>query len=673
MSRMKARIYGLIMSVVMAAAGIGMISSRAEETTSANRFNVVFVIDASGSMNNTDSAKWRFEAMDLFLGLATDEGNRIGAVVFNDGIVMKQDIQEINGKQMKETLSQGLRTAETKGDTDIGAAILTAAEMLDESRDAALPSAIVLLSDGNTDLPEDTTGEMLKQSEASKKEAIERARQNRYPIYAICLNANSAANPAELSDIANATAGQFVEVSKAEDLKEVFAKFYNMIYSTETVNIADGQIPETGALEIPFQVPSAGVEEVNIIISTLSPSATYTIFQPSGIAYTRDELAGMTIQARTFAVVKIPSPPGGQWKILVNGIPGDAVKIDMVCNSDFSVKVSTVPAGPDYQIGSSVKITAVIDANGNSLQDDEPYNTYPAVLTIRRSQDDSEVTSTAMAAQGNCYGAEIVLDEFGSYYGEVTVSLEGMERTSGHIIMNLGNTRPVAKQSAVKWKIKKMPFGKATEQYDISSLAEDAEDGNVTYSITSSDYDGDTVYLEGGYLKVDTNYIANGRVVLTASDSQGESCDITVSITVINIGSIVFTILFAVLALSGISVLITVLKKNGQIFKGDIMVIAFDSNTGMVDAPQTIRPGKGKVVLARYLTEGGGIDLKQNFFMADKGTGYIWLISKNGLYSSSGQEQKQKKIRLTGGMEITVSRNRDLDCGLQITYMPDQM
>ena len=67
------------------AANIGMFSSRAEENTSANRFNVVFVIDASGSMNNTDSAKWRFEAMDLFLGLATDEGNRIGAVVFNDG------------------------------------------------------------------------------------------------------------------------------------------------------------------------------------------------------------------------------------------------------------------------------------------------------------------------------------------------------------------------------------------------------------------------------------------------------------------------------------------------------------------------------------------------------------------------------------------------------------
>ncbi|MCQ5146715.1 hypothetical protein, partial [Enterocloster bolteae] len=99
------------------------------------------------------------------------------------------------------------------------------------------------------------------------------------------------------------------------------------------------------------------------------------------------------------------------------------------------------------------------------------------------------------------------------------------------------------------------------------------------------------------------------------------------------------------------------------VFKGDIMVIAFDNNTGMLDVPQTIRPGKGKVPLARYLTEGGGVDLKQNAFMADKGTGYIWLISKSGLYSSNVQEQKQKKIRLTGGMEVTIRRNRDLDCG----------
>ena len=55
-------------------------------------------------MKQTDSALWRYEAMDLFLGLATDEGNRIGAVIFNEGIAGKIDLQEVNGKAMKEQI-----------------------------------------------------------------------------------------------------------------------------------------------------------------------------------------------------------------------------------------------------------------------------------------------------------------------------------------------------------------------------------------------------------------------------------------------------------------------------------------------------------------------------------------------------------------------------------------
>ena len=110
------------------------------------------------------------------------------------------------------------------------------------------------------------------------------------------------------------------------------------------------------------------------------------------------------------------------------------------------------------------------------------------------------------------------------------------------------------------------------------------------------------------------------------------------------------------------------LKK--PLFQGDVMINAFDYNNNDVDtSPQMIQPAQGKEALSRHITEGAGIDLNKTYLMADgKSSEYIWLISDKGLYSSDNQDKKEKKIRLFNGIATTVSRNQDLDCGLQITY-----
>lgn len=609
MDRRKRLISSLMAMILVFVMSVGIFTSYAETTgASASRYNVVFVLDASGSMKQTDSALWRYEAMDLFLGLATDEGNRIGAVIFNEGIVGRIDLQEVNGKELKEQISQTLRNSQVAGDTDIGTALQMAVTMLDEGRDTSLPSAIILLSDGNTDLPSDTTGQLLAQSNANKQDAVNRARTNTYPVYSICLNANGAAKPEELTDISNATGGVFMEVNNAEDLKDVFAKFYNMIYTTETIPLVDGAIPEGGVMDIPFKVPSTGVEEVNIIFSTLSQSASYSVFPPSGLAYTADELAAMTVKAQTFSVIKIPTPEGGDWKIQVRGIPGDAVKIDMVYNSDFKVDIDWDQSG-EITKGTDVHFTAKIVENDGQPADASAYGAASAVLTVYRSSDNSEVSATDMSltSEGASFEADTTIEEGGDLYAVARVNLDGMEKNSTHL--NITVTEGETKQTTAA-----------------ANPSKAAKASNKTAS-----------------KKI------NPKMILGI------------------IGGILGVVLLAVLAV----ILMKRLKKN--IYKGDIMAIAFDNNTGMIDSPQTIRPKEGKVPMGRYLSEGGGIDLRQNFFLADANADYIWVISKNGLYSSENPDKKEKKIRLYNGMEVTLSKNRDLDCGIQITYTADQM
>lgn len=604
MDRRKKVMCRLMTLIIVFVMSMGIITGQAETTgATASRYNVVFVLDASGSMKQTDSALWRYEATDLFLGLATDEGNRIGAIIFNEGIAGKIDLQEVNGKAMKEQISQALRNSPVAGDTDIGTAIQMAATMLDEGRDTSLPSAIILLSDGNTDLPSDTTGQLLAQSNANKQDAVNRARANTYPVYSICLNANGGANPAELADISNATGGTFMEVNNAEDLKDVFAKFYNMIYTTETISLVDGAIPDGGVMDIPFKVPSTGVEEVNIIFSTLSQTASYSVFQPTGLAYTAEELAAMTVKAQTFSVIKIPDPEGGDWKIQVRGVPGDAVKIDMVYNSDFKVEIDW-DQSRDVAKGTDAHFTAKIVENNGQPADAAAYNSASATLSVYRSADNSEVSTTDMtvAEDGASFEAETTIDEEGELYAVARVNLDGMEKNSTHL--------------------------------------------NITVS---------------GEGKKETT--AAAKPAKTSKPEKKINPKTIFSV----VGGVIGVVLLAVIAM----ILMKRLKKNP--YKGDIMAVAFDNNTGMLDAPQTVRPREGKVPMGRYLSEGGGIDLRQNFFLADASADYIWIISKNGLYSSENPDKKEKKIRLYNGMEVTISKNRDLDCGIQITYTADQM
>ena len=101
----------------------GSITAFAVGPPNANRMNVVFVMDESGSMSKTDAESLRYDAMDLFLGLATESGNYMGAVAFDDDIILKRDIAGIEGLNDKTALSRAVRSVSSRGDTNIGKVI----------------------------------------------------------------------------------------------------------------------------------------------------------------------------------------------------------------------------------------------------------------------------------------------------------------------------------------------------------------------------------------------------------------------------------------------------------------------------------------------------------------------------------------------------------------------
>ena len=217
MRRISKPAYCLIILVLFWIVGLPANTVSAAGQKTQGNMNVVFVMDGSGSMATTDRYKLRFEAMDLFLGLSTETGNYMGAVVFDDDILLEQDLVYIDGKKTKKNLFNKVKKTTSTGDTDIGKAIYQAVQIIENQGQKDLPSSIILLSDGNTDLQGKDSTQKLKESGQKKKEAIDTARKNGINIHSVCLNTNGMAKPQELQEISDSTGGTCVEVKSASD------------------------------------------------------------------------------------------------------------------------------------------------------------------------------------------------------------------------------------------------------------------------------------------------------------------------------------------------------------------------------------------------------------------------------------------------------------------------
>lgn len=646
-------------------------TSAAEPKHQAKRFNVVFVMDSSGSMGTTDGEKWRFDAVDLFLGLSADTGNYVGAVVFNEGIADTLDMIELDGQQSKLRFSRDLRNQPVDGQTNIGMALLEAVKMLDKSANRELPSAIILLTDGVTQLPSDK----IEKAETDKETAIEAADRNFYPVYSVCLNKDSSEAAAELKDISDRTNGVYLNLEKEENIKEVFSQFYNMIYDTETVTIMDESIPENGTLDGSFQIPEFGVEEVNIIISTLNYGTTYQVIPPGRGAFTEEEIERMKISAGPFSVIKVIEPGSGQWKISVTGTPGDSVTIRMVINADYKICLEDEGGELKHNLGDRLALNAYLIDGNVRLEESEIYRKHGAVLLVNHN---GKIEKKDMSAQDEGYGLEYKFDDYGLFVFQVSMPINGMEEMSGELKVYVENHAPQVTEADLKWSSWQWLFGEKVYTKDLSLMAADREDAELTYEIV--DYDGPPILqpevISDVQLKIaGESELADvfkgtvkqkGSITLRALDSQGADCEFTMSLSLFTVNILLCRIFAGMAVLFVLLLLARFILSRHKKFNGEITVAAFDNLNGIHERPVTFAPRRGIIALSDYIQEGCGIVLRRTKLRAT-GKDYIYLRFSKGCYSSC-DDKIRKKIRLDDGFEVTVSVDENKESGIKITY-----
>lgn len=643
-------------------------AASAEEADDANRMNVVFVLDESGSMAKTDSEGLRYEAMDLFLGLSTESGNYMGAVVFDTDIILQEEIRQINGADSKRELSDSVRSAYSNGDTNIGKGIETATQMLEQQGNRELTSAVILLSDGNTDLKSQSAYEA---SEQSKINAIQTAQENGYPIYCICLNADGTADPAELEGIAAATGGTCVEVRNAEDLKTVFNQFYDMIYSTETVVLGDIVIPESGEESVSFQIPRIGVEEANIIISTLNLDTSYTLMRPDGNVYTEEELNSMRISAKTFSVIKIQTPQEGWWSLNVRGIPGDNVKVEMVYNADLSLRAVINGGDMEFTVETPVDVYAQLVDCGKIITDQTIYQDYPIYMVKEYSSGYIEESEMKAGEQGAEWILSVPSDGTVQVYFYCQIDNKRVESETFQI--SATNTAPKVLESPIYITRLVWPFSKEEICLEMQDYVTDAEDSRLSYRLVNPDLGDDAVYLVAENLYINIEKVGRGgEVSVRAEDSQGAVGYIRIIIKTIAILPILFAVIFIFVVLTAALLITRKIKENNKMIRGKVLIEPYTEDGHLTSS--TSEGIRGKMYIGRCIInyENLGLDIKNTYFAAgDKNGRYIYLISKKGYYTEKNPEQKEKRIRLEGEMEVNISSDVEFTRGICVTYIPD--
>ena len=517
--------------------------ARAEKTYGeANRFNVVLVVDKSGSLccengTGTDPEGLRFDALRMFLGLLTESGNNVGAVVFDEHIRYEAPIKPIDGMEDKKALIRQLEKYYPCYDTDIGTAMLRATEMLkDMKRKNDLPCMILLFSDGKTDF---TTGDVsgrLHASWANADKALKAAKEEGITINGILLNVGGAADRGieEFRLYTYGTGGQFEEVKWAPDLSPAFRRLYQIV--TNAAYTGDQRISfnEQGDAELYFTVPSFGVEEVNVIIEgeDLRPKddrhgedeirVAAEIRRPDGTVY---DLDGHDLENARYLFYKIPSPDLGIWHVLLRGRPDDWVDVTMVGNPSLSVVLGRAEPTETYIAHTPYAFTAEITDAAVPKLTEEQLGTLKAVL-VREDPSTGMVREyPASSLKDSTFLFEgVSFPKDGEYALTAEISLGDFRVPSAALNLLVDSAPLVPKVSTVTDMLQYGRFRDGFWELDLDELFGEDRESGLIYTL-SDDHDG-LLHVENGVLRVALQNADPLSFTVTATDLTQQSATI---------------------------------------------------------------------------------------------------------------------------------------------------
>lgn len=184
--------------------------------------DMVYVVDVSGSMAKTDPGYNLRESLSIAAESLSSAENRVGVVTFSDKLGEYLPLTPLSAEGLSQVKEYMGKLTYTSGDTDIGAGLSKAVELLKIDEGTARTGEIILLTDGLIDLPGAEDEEKAeKESLTGALLAAEQAKQLGVAVDAVGLGSGEKIDQNLLGYLAERTGGIFRETTPGDGLSDV--------------------------------------------------------------------------------------------------------------------------------------------------------------------------------------------------------------------------------------------------------------------------------------------------------------------------------------------------------------------------------------------------------------------------------------------------------------------
>ena len=643
----------------------------AQQTTADNMsFDVIFAIDGSGSMKKSDALKLRLTAGRLFTEMTYSNTSRAGFVQFTNIIMDSQGLTDLSTEDSKASFRDRLSGLQdsVKGswDTDISLGLTQALNLLKEgdSFNGDRNPMIILLSDGNTDLPNGPR--TVEESNAELTGTLSEAASLGVPIYSIGLNYDGKLDVDYMQNIANQTGGAFYNITTATD----FNKYMTDIFG----NVADGDLTGLnpayidGRFVTDFVIDNGSVLMANIVILTDKGVSDPQLIDPTGAVVPLDADHGVIVstdtsdenKVSTYTILKIMYPVQGAWKVSVKGEADDAVQVNLLTTYDISFKLLN---SRDPIAGNDINIYGKLVRGDENITDSNLLSGAMAICTIMDNKGNIVGENLPMTynEEKHVFICKTNLEKSGNYY--VTAHLEGKDgsfsKEAAQYQLSIGRAKLTVsgRPDVSMWcnPIKTKVSVDISQHVKSESLAElncSIEDnGN---NIVTADYNKDTGMLNITPLRTGTGYLK-----LIFSDAYGQSAELTVFVTV-KPSWIWFVAAIVILAVI-VALIAGIMKATKPVLKDSVTVELSlpPMLANLTPSPATLAmPAKKSEVILGKLIQG------DTFAQSTLGNpimqaGLTTLVNKIKLVACKGDAVTVKILPKTPGMIMINNQNVD--------------
>lgn len=442
-----------------------------------NNTDVVLVMDKSGSMAKADPNRLAVEGAKLFIDMEKISGVSVALVEFSNEVEPTGLIgmQQKNKEHLKSVLDAIVYIG--KAHTDMGAGMLEAVSILDQS-DSDNDKAIILFTDGRTDIDAGTPGRTTEDSLNDTNTAVQMAVEKGYTIYCIGLNYDNSVDEAELQRMALATGGKYHIAASVDELREFFNAIFTDIDDTKEEIIAD-YTADGNYRDFAFTISNGNVAEANIVILSSRRTEDIVLIDTNGTAVDLDNDEDVIFSdSETYSLIKLVNPAVGEWKISVKGIADDQIKIGMIYNFNFSLMVEIDRASVVKD--RDVNVKAYLTSEGERFIDSNFYRAMEATLVVSGSKAGQIEREALIFNEEECvFEGSFAPAEPAEYEAYVHIEGNGLFRDSDSFTIVSTKTPVILLKDFEEQKVR---VGQ-TKRIDLGEYFQDADGDPIYYSV----------------------------------------------------------------------------------------------------------------------------------------------------------------------------------------------